>query len=128
MRKYVRNNFWSWWLYGRVLMIGRTPNPNCGNFFLGPNKKRLNSSSHAIRLTIFHKKMLNDSRSRLQIQANTGKYKQIQAGKTEGKCDKEGTVITREEINGGGGSQVAQKDLQMQIRSSEVEMQMQIQI
>ena len=51
-----------------------------------------------------HKKMLNDSRSQLQIQANTGKYKQIQAGKTERKCDKEGTVITREEINGGGGA------------------------
>ena len=51
-----------------------------------------------------------------------------QAGKTERKCDKEGTVITREEINGGGGSQVAQKDLQMQIRSSEVQMQTQIQI
>lgn len=52
MRKYARNNFWSWWFYGRVLMIGRNPNPNCGNFFLGPNKKRLDSSSHAIRLTI----------------------------------------------------------------------------
>ena len=71
-----------------------------------------------------------------QIQANTGKYRQIQentgqagrqAGKTERKCDKEGTVITREEINGGGGSQVAQKDLQMQIRSSEVQMPIQIQ-
>ena len=66
-----------------------------------------------------------------QIQASTGKYRQIQArqaGKTERKCDKEGTVITREEINGGGGSQVAQKDLQMQIRSSEVQTQTQIQI
>ena len=59
------------------------------------------------------------------------KYRQIQArhaGKIEGKCDKEGTVITREEINEGGGSQVAQKDLQMQIRLSEVQMQIQIQI
>ena len=52
MKKYARNNSWSWWFYGRVLMIGRNPNPNCGNFFLGPNKKRLDSSSHAIRLTI----------------------------------------------------------------------------
>ena len=68
-----------------------------------------------------------------QIKANTSKYRQIQAntgqaGKTERKCDKEGTVITREEINGGGGSQVAQKDLQMQIRSPEVQMQTQIQM
>ena len=61
-----------------------------------------------------------------QIQANTGQAGR--AGKTEGKCDKEGTVITREEINEGGGSQVAQKDLQMQIRLSEVQMQIQIQI
>ena len=104
------------------------PKPQLWELFSGPKQEKVGFKLSCHKANYLHKKMLNDSRSQLQIQANTGKYKQIQAGKTERKCDKEGTVITREEINGGGGSQVAQKDLQMQIRSSEVQMQIQIQI
>ena len=97
------------------------PKPQLWELFSGPKQEKVGFKLSYHKANYLHKKTLNDRRSRLQIQAR-------QAGKTEGKCDKEGMVITRKEINGGGGSQVAQKDLQMQIRSSEVQMQIQIQI
>ena len=88
-------------------MIGRTPNPNCGNFFSGPKQEKVGFKLSYHKANYLHKKTLNDRRSRLQIQANTGQAGREDRGEVwqrRNGDNKEGDQRRRGEPSGTKGS------------------------